>query len=174
MIDSISERLVEGQEHAHRPAYAASYRANAACTRELGRLLDLVAAGADAWHAGGEFEKPVVKRSPGRCSVQFGPVALTIAWLQSPIGTVADGELLVVVWRGAVGARTPRDFERTLGRQSVSSATSVWEEVLTVEAASEDAWRWITAGAEGVTSAALADRCVGRLRSAYAESHAAH
>lgn len=169
MIDGISERLIDTQEHGPRTPFAASYRANAACARELGRLHDAVADGLTAWAAGGVTEKPVVRRSPARCLVQLGPVALTIAWLQSGRGTVADGELLVVVWRGAVASRSPRGFERSGDRAGPSSATALWEEVLVVEAESEDSWTWSSSGRHdgAMTSLTLADRCVERLREAY-------
>ena len=64
--------------------------------------------------------EPVVRRSPARCLVQLGPVALTVAWLQRAQGTVADGELLVVVWRGEVAradAARIRAGGSALGRQ---------------------------------------------------------
>jgi hypothetical protein len=176
MIDGISERLLDTTaEHSHRPAYAASYRANSACARELTRLHDAVADGLAAW-CGGTDEKPVVRRSPARCLVQVGPVALTLAWLQSGHGTVADGELLVVVWRGsvAVASRSPRGFERAGDRAGASCATSLWEQVYMVDASSEEAWGWAPVGGDALSSVALADQCVERLRAAYAEGSDAH
>ena len=169
MIENVSERLIDGQDRRLQPAYASSYRAAAACGREVTRLLEAVEAGVAAWYAGGDVDKPIVRRSPSRCIVQCGPVALTITWLQSGRGTVAEGELLVMLWRGAVARRSPRDFERVAERPGESSATALWEEVLVVDAQSEAAWRWASPGTETVTSAALADRCVDRLRAAYAE-----
>lgn len=155
--------------------YTSSYRANAACVRELARLHDEIAASltgsrgipADA----GVPEEPVVRRSPARCLVQLGPVALTLAWLQRAQGTVADGELLVVVWRGEVAVRTPQGFERAYHRSGATSATALWESVLVVAAKSENEWGWATAGSEedAMSSAELAHRCVDRLRTAYAE-----
>ena len=169
MIENVSDRLIDGQDQRFHPAYSSSYRAAAACGREVTRLLEAVEAGAAAWHAGGDVEKPIVRRSPSRCIVQTGPVALTITWLQSGRGTVADGELLVMLWRGAVARRSPRDFERVAERPGASSATALWEEVRVVDAESEAAWRWASPGTDAITSSALADRCVERLRVAYAE-----
>ena len=85
--------------------------------------------------------------------------------------TVADGELLVVVWRGEVAVRTPQGFERAHQRSGASSATALWESVLVVSATSETEWGWAPAKGEGDTrsSAALAHHCVERLRAAYAE-----
>ena len=112
-----------------------------------------------------------MRRSPARCLVQLGPVALTVAWLQRAQGTVADGELLAVVWRGEVAVRTPQGFERAHQQSGASSATALWETVLVVSAQSETKWGWAPADASGeaMSSAALAQQCVERLRSAYAE-----
>lgn len=174
MIDSISERVLDAQRHAPRAAYAASYRANAACVREIARLHDAVIDGLAAWRNTDTTvvtAEAVVRRSPGRCLVQVGPVALTIAWLQAGQGSVADGELLIVVWRGEVATRTPRGFERSEDRAGARKAVAVWEEVLMVSAESEDRWGWAPKGdpATAVSSTVLADRCVERLRTAYAE-----
>jgi hypothetical protein len=147
--------------------YTSSFRANAACVRELTRLYDeIVASLAGASPA----EEPVVRRSPARCLVQLGPVALTVAWLQRAQGTVADGELLVVVWRGEVASRTPQGFERAHQQSGASLATALWETVLVVSAQSETQWGWAPAGGgEVLSSAELAGRCVERLRAAHAE-----
>jgi hypothetical protein len=85
---------------------------------------------------------------------------------------VADGELLIVVWRGEVAVRTPQGFERAHQHSGASSATALWESVLVVSAKNETDWGWIPVGKEGdaVSSAALAHRCVERLRAAYSES----
>jgi len=115
-------------------------------------------------------EEPVVRRSPARCLVQLGPVALTVAWLQRAQGTVADGELLIVVWRGEVAVRTPQGFERAHQHSGATSATALWETVLMVSAQSETQWGWAPAvGGDAVSSAALARHCVDRLRAAHAE-----
>lgn len=153
--------------------YTASYRANAACTRELARLHEEIATSlADFLPSDGRApEEPVVRRSPARCLVQMGPVALTLAWLQRAQGTVADGELLIVVWRGAVAVQAPRGFERTVDRAGASSATPVWETVLVANAESEAEWGWMPAGVADValSSATLADQCIERLRTAHSE-----
>ena len=138
MLDHIA---VRSDERAHdAPAdYASSFRANAACARELARLYEEIAASLSDAKA---VEEPVVRRSPARCLVQLGPVALTVAWLQRAQGTVADGELLVVVWRGEVAVRTPQGFERAHQHSGASSATALWETVLMVSAQSETQWGW--------------------------------
>jgi len=174
MLDHIAVRS-DVRAHDVQSEYTSSYRANAACVRELSRLYEEIAASiaeaqdipADAKGAA----EPVVRRSPARCLVQLGPVALTVAWLQRAQGTVADGELLVVVWKGAVAVQAPRGFERTADRAGASSATAVWETVLSATAESEAGWAWVPAGVADVTlsSTALAEQCIERLRTAHAE-----
>ena len=173
MLDHITVRADGPALDAH-ARYTASYRANAACVRELARLHEEIAAllsDASAPPNASVLEEPVVRRSPARCLVQLGPVALTVAWLQRAQGTVADGELLVVVWRGEVAVRTPQGFERAHQQSGASSATALWESVLVVSAHSETDWAWTPADASGdaLSSSALALRCVERLRAAYAE-----
>jgi len=175
MIDGIAERRTDE----FRASFIASHRATAACARELARLHDAIADGLEAWGVGtpraGDdanlADAPVVRRTPERCLVQVGPVALTVAWLQRAHTTVADGELLVVVWRGAVAVQPPRGFERTVDRGGASSATPVWETVLTATAESEAEWAWAPVGMADVTlsSAILAGQCIDQLRAAHAE-----
>lgn len=173
MLDHIAVRS-DARMHDAPAEYTASFRANAACARELARLYDEITASlADARVPADAkvLEEPVVRRSPARCLVQLGPVALTVAWLQRAQGTVADGELLIVVWRGEVAVRTPQGFERAHQHSGASSATALWETVLTVSAQSESDWGWapVAAGDAALSSAALAKRCVERLRAAHAE-----
>jgi hypothetical protein len=173
MLDHITVRSDARALDAH-AQYTGSYRANAACTRELARLHEEIADSLTDARVPADAkvpDEPVVRRSPARCLVQLGPVALTVAWLQRAQGTVADGELLVVVWRGEVAVRTPQGFERAHQHSGASSATALWESVFVVSATSETDWGWTPAGAMGdaLSSAALARRCVDRLRAAYAE-----
>jgi hypothetical protein len=173
MLDHMAVRRPDAPAHDARAEYTSSYRANAACARELSRLHDEILAllGSGIVDEVGALDEPVVRRSPARCLVQLGPVALTVAWLQRTQGTVADGELLIVVWRGEVAMRTPQGFERADQKSGASSATALWETVLVASAESEHQWGWAPAGSveESVSSAALASRCVDRLRAAYAE-----
>ena len=178
-MDGIAERRGDVRTDEVRGTFITSHRAAAACARELARLHDALADGLADWGVGtaraGEDapigDVPAVRRTPERCLIQVGPVALTVAWLQRAQGTVADGELLVVVWRGTVAAYTPRGFENTMDRAAASSATSVWELVLGANADSEAEWAWVPNGVGDVTlsSATLADECIQRLRAAHAE-----
>lgn len=152
-----------------------SHRALSARTREFGRLTDAVVRGVAALHAASAEPgaEPVVRCSPERCLVQFGPVALTVAWLRRTLDSAAEGELLVIVWRGMItpAGRYLPDRTTTLCTP-VRSATVMWEEVLTAVAADEPSWLWRPTGADigGYRSVELAERCVERLRLAYAGS----
>jgi hypothetical protein len=179
MIDGIAERIAKDRTDDVRGMFITSHRATAACARELARFHEAIVDGLEEWgvgtaRAGSDAslaDAPVVRRTPERCLVQVGPVALTVAWLQRAQGTVADGELLVVVWRGAVAVHPPRGFEHTMDRAGASSATPVWETVLAATAESEAEWAWVPAGVADVTlsSATLADQCIERLRAAHLE-----
>ena len=143
-----------------KPSFVASHRALAVCTREFSRLANEVALGLTALNVAGEVEKALVVQSPGRCIVQVGPVALTIAWLRSRLDVVADGELLVVVWHGNVAPPAARFRERVLrGPAAVAagagpSAQALWEEVFSVRAESEESWKWLPTGASATAATA--------------------
>jgi hypothetical protein len=179
MIGGIAERHASDRTDDVRSIFITSHRATAACARELARFHDAIVNALVEWGVGtaraGEdaslADVPVVRRTPERCLVQVGPVALTVAWLQRAQGTVADGELLVVVWRGAVAVHPPRGFEHMVDRAGASSATPMWETVLVANAESEAEWVWVPPGVADVTlsSATLADKCIERLRAAHAE-----
>ncbi len=171
MIGSSSaERVVNARENGYRQPFLTSQRALAACTRELARLSDEVVLRVGAVHDVAADEKAVVRRSPDRCIVQLGPVALTLAWLRGNHDSVADGELLIVVWRGAVAPRKQHQPERPVTGPVPTPATSLWEQVLTPIADSEDAWTWQAATADDrCRSKELAARCVERLHVAYTE-----
>jgi hypothetical protein len=151
--------------------FLASHRALGVCTRELARLADEVVRGVAALSGAGPAEVATVRRSPDRCIVQLGPVALTIAWLRGNHDAVAAGELLVIVWRGAVAPRTRLQPERPAMGPPPLGATPLWEQVLIAVGDSEETWGW-QAHDEPIgrcSSAELAARCVGRLRAAYRE-----
>jgi hypothetical protein len=173
MIGSTSaERLVDVRDNSHRPPFLASHRAVAACARELARLSEEIVLGAVALSSTTVEHKAVVRQSPDRCIVQLGPVALTLAWLRSSNDSVAAGELLVIVWRGAVAPRKELLPERRSTRPAPLPATALWEQVLTAVADSEQTWAWQPRAADlgRCSSTELAARCVERLRVAYLES----
>ena len=152
--------------------FLASHRALAVCTRELARLADEVVRGVAALPGAAPTDKATVRRSPDRCIVQLGPVALTIAWLRGSYDAVAAGELLVIVWRGAVAPRQRHQPERPATGPAPLGATPLWEQVLTPVGESEETWAWQPKDDDRVgqwSSAELGARCVARLRAAYLE-----
>jgi hypothetical protein len=155
-----------------RPHFVASHRAQGICLREVQRISDEIARRLRARHVAGELPALVVSQSPGRCMVQLGPVALTVAWLRGHGDVVVDGELMVAVWEGAVVQGTRRIPERAAVPRAATART-LWEESLSVVAEDEPSWRWHVADdVADLTSMAVVDRCIDRLMLAYAE-HAA-
>jgi hypothetical protein len=149
------------------PAFLASHRAVAACAREFTRLAEEVIERVSTLAAATGDEKAVVRQSPARCIVQLGPVALTLTWLRKTLDSVADGELLVIGWHGAVAPRGLQTPERAPLR-APSAAIALWEELLVAVADNEASWLWRRQGASnGFQSATLADGWVERLRLAY-------
>ena len=152
--------------------FVESNRATSVCGRELALLGDGIVERfrARSSASAGELPVPVVSQSPGRCVVQLGPVALTLAWLRAQFDTVSHGELLVVVWEGSVGRGTRKIPERAAVPR-VASARVLWEDVFVVEATDEASWRWhsTTTDLADCTTLALVDRCVEQLMHALDE-----
>ena len=158
-------------------SFLSSHRALAVRSREFERLTAATVAGVTALYGLGaqQIEKPVVRRSPDRCLVQFGPVALTVAWLRHTLDSVAEGELLVIVWRGIIAPSGRFGSDRTTTACTpVRSASVLWEEAFKASAADEASWLWRPADVDigGYQGAELAERCVERLRLADAQSAA--
>ena len=143
MIDSVQDQpVVPGFLENDRPPFLASHRALAICSRELARLAADVVRAAGALSLAGVADKPVERVSPGRCIVQLGPVALTLTWLRSTIDTVADGDLLVIGWRGAVAPRGEHLPERMTERTPLLAPVSLWEDVFAAGGTDEASWIW--------------------------------
>jgi hypothetical protein len=176
MIQTASaERAVDAPpNNYYRQPFLASHKAVAACTREFVRLCREALDGIAALTGAAADEKAVVRQSPDRCIVQLGPVALTLAWLRGTHDSVEMGELLVIVWRGAVAPRTKHQPERPVTGPAPLAATALWEQVLAAVGDSEASWGWQPRGTElePCSSSELAARCVERLSVAYSESQA--
>src|SRR5213083_2550684 len=84
------------------PPFLSTPRALAACGREFARLCEGIADEVGASLGEAAPDKVVLRQSPERCIVQVGPAALTVAWLRNNRDSVAEGELLIILWRGQV------------------------------------------------------------------------
>lgn len=164
--DELADAARELQVH-DRDTYLGSSRSQPACGRELDRLATEIArraAAVDPELAGAKAE---VRRSPGRCIVQLGPVALTVSWVRSRTDTVSEGRLMIVEWKGVVARGPQLSFERTPARPTGLPATPVSEVVLLADATSEKDWRWRLEaddlGTEALPTMDLAARCVDSL-----------
>jgi hypothetical protein len=126
----------EQQEH----PFLSTPRALTACAREFARLGDCLAEGvAGSFGEGIDRKTMSVRRSPERCIIQVGHSAVTVAWIRSRRDS-AEGELLIIHWRGTVAPAIHQQFERA--REAALTATPVCETVLVAEATSEADWMW--------------------------------
>lgn len=157
--------------YGERAPYLTTFGALAACTRELSRLSDELFAQTATLAEALAVPPAAVRRPPGRCLIQLGPVALTAVWLRSTLDSAATGQLMVNVWRGAVAPRRRHRAERPGEERSPEPATLLWERVLTAVAADERTWVWQCASTDEmpIRSEALARMCVARLGEAHAE-----
>lgn len=172
----MEETTIAGTASAHRTfyeraPYLTTHRALAACTRELSRLTDELLVGTEGLSAMLAAPAAVVRRPPGRCLIQLGPVALTAVWLRSAPDSAATGELMVNIWRGAVAPRMQHRTERPGQERVPEPAVLLWERVLTAHADDEQTWTWQPAAADEMPlrSEALARTCVDQLGRAYVE-----
>ena len=120
-----------------------SHRALAVCAREFDRLADDISKRVLDLEDEAKGLKADVKRSPGRCIVQLGPVALTISWLRTRGETVSQGRLLIVEWTGTVGANGEQEYVNGVPTVAVKqTAKVVSENVYLAEAHDEKSWTW--------------------------------
>ncbi|HEX7939331.1 MAG TPA: hypothetical protein VF483_10095 [Gemmatimonadaceae bacterium] len=120
-----------------------SHRALAVCAREFDRLADDVSKRVMDLEDEAKGLKADVKRSPGRCIVQLGPVALTISWLRTRAETVSQGRLLIVEWTGTVGANGAQEYVNGVPTVAVTQTAKVVSEgVYLAEATDEKSWTW--------------------------------
>ena len=120
-----------------------SHRALAVCAREFDRLAEDIAKRVTDLEDEAKGLKADVRRSPGRCIVQLGPVALTISWLRTRAETVSQGRLLIVEWNGTVGANGAQEYVNGVPTVAVSqTAKVVRENVFIADASDEKSWTW--------------------------------
>lgn len=145
--------------------FLGSARAQSVCTRELDRLATSVADRLAAVADLPDGATAELRRSPGRCIVQVGPVALTMSWVRGSVDTVSNGRLMVVEWRGTVGRPNSASPEQRVASRATAPAMVVHETVLVADATSERDWLWRREDADGIAfgSQELASHCVDSL-----------
>lgn len=151
-----------------------SHRALAVCAREFDRLADDVAKRVAELEDETKGWKADVRRSPGRCIVQIGPVALTLSWLRTRAETVSQGRLLVVEWHGSVGANGQQEYVNGVPTVAVTqTAKVVRETVFLPDASDEKSWTWRREGKnarKAYKSGDLAKSCVTSINGTLRES----
>jgi len=156
-----------------RDSFLNSHRAASVCSREFDRLVDEVERRVKALsvESGVALEKNAIVRTPGRCVVQYGPVALTISWVRLRGDSVADGRLMVIEWAGTIRRGTMQIPERAALARPARPAVVRREDVLVADAANEQGWSWRREGSAfgRHSSDELAALAVDSLRAAAAE-----
>jgi len=165
MLDDNEAEGVERPRYGfERPDYLASHKSLAVCQRELTRLTTAVSAQVQAI-ADAEGTPATIRRTPDRCILQLGPVALSVAWLRSTMDSVAEGQLLIVTWNGTLTSRPKYSPERPT--KPASSATIAWQDTFTADAADEASWSWRSENRNGrQTTDDVAALAIKRLREA--------
>jgi hypothetical protein len=166
-LESPQDESSDRGDFAPSQAFLATHRGQAAFAREYARLVSAIVADVGAAARENVLLTPIIRQSPERCIVQLGPVAMTMAWLRKGAETTANGELLLILWRGTIAKTAGEPSEYSGRRRDVVAPTILWEETLQASAESEATWVWTTEAADdsGVNSLDLAQRSVRRLTS---------
>ena len=141
-----------------RDSFLASHRAITHLGREFDRLASEVAKRAATVNRD-DAEVPLeVHRVPGRCTVQLGPVALTLSWVRTRPDTVATGRLMIIEWEGQMA-------RGVAGNGGGPNPVPLRETVLRADATRVDDWQWKSDDVAGYTydSSELAAHCVDSL-----------
>ena len=139
-----------------RDAFLGSHRAITHLGREFDRLAGEVTKRVATVNRD-DVETPLeVHRVPGRCTVQLGPVALTLSWVRTRPDTVATGRLMIIEWEGRIGRP---------GSTGGPGAVPLRETVLRADATRVDDWQWRSDDVAGYAydSNELAAHCVDSL-----------
>ena len=153
-------------ESTERDAFLAMPRATLLCAREFDRLSDCIAASIAGGVSAGDIPEAEVRRAPGRCIVQLGPVGLTVSWVRARVDTVPGGRLLVIEWLGSVARGVTRIPERAASPlDRTRTAVLLTELVFAADATSEREWFWRDEARPQVRfrSPELAEQCVTSL-----------
>jgi hypothetical protein len=152
--------LADGDRAAQqRDTFLGSHRAITHLGREFDRLAAEVAKRAASVKTVNRDDAEVpleVHRVPGRCTVQLGPVALTLSWIRTRPDTVATGRLMIIEWEGQVGRN---------GSAGRPSPIPLRETVLRADATRVEDWQWKSDEVAGYAydSTELAAHCVDSL-----------
>ena len=164
-LESPLDAIADRGDFAPSQAFLATHRGQAAFAREYARLITAIVADVGGRAKVNPELAPLIRQSPERCIVQLGPVALTMVWLRKGAENTANGELLLILWRGTIAKSGGEPTEYSARRRAVVAPTILWEETLVAAAASEATWSWRSgiADVDGVSSVTLAERSVRRL-----------
>lgn len=167
-------RALDWRDAESQHAFLRSQRARGTCAREVQRVGELVLEGAAELARAHALPLPAARPSPDRVLVQLGPVAISLAWLKAGGSEApAGGELLAIVWKGALAARGGHFApERVAAPSRAVAPVTLWEQALTPSATTPDDWHWHAHGLDGAghTSDEVAARCVAQLRNALEEA----
>jgi hypothetical protein len=152
----ITSAPIDERSAQQRDAFLGSHRAITHLGREFDRLAAEVTKRV-ATVTRDETETPLeVHRVPNRCTVQLGPVALTLSWVRTRPDTVATGRLMIIEWEGHIGRP---------GSIGGPGAVPLRETVLRADATKVDDWQWRSDEMAGYAydSNELAAHCVESL-----------
>ena len=152
----VTSPMVEDRSVQQRDTFLASHRAITHLGREFDRLAAEVTKRVATVNRD-DTEIPLeVHRVPGRCTVQLGPVALTLSWVRTRPDNVATGRLMIIEWEGHIGRGTP---------SGGPGAIPLRETVLRAEATRVEDWQWKSDDVAGYAydSSELAAHCVDSL-----------
>ena len=154
--DTVGALAMDDRAGQQRDSFLASHRAITHLGREFDRLATEVTKRVSTVTRG-ETEIPLeVHRVPGRCTVQLGPVALTLSWVRTRPDNVATGRLMIIEWEGQVNRGAPATGPNPIPLR---------ETVLRADATRVDDWQWKSDDVAGYAydSTELAAHCVDSL-----------
>ena len=152
----VRQPTIDERSANQRDAFLGSHRAITHLGREFDRLAAEVTKRVATVNRD-ESETPLaVNRVPGRCTVQLGPVALTLSWVRTRPDTVATGRLMIIEWEGHIGRAAS---------SGGPGAVPLRETVLRADATRVDDWQWRSDEVAGYAydSNELAAHCVDSL-----------
>jgi len=158
--DVVVGALGDDRSTQQRDTFLASHRAITHLGREFDRLASEVAKRAATVNRA-DTEVPLeVHRVPGRCTVQLGPVALTLSWVRTRPDTVATGRLMIIEWEGQMARGVA-----SAGPGPGPSPIPLRETVLRADATRVEDWQWKSDDVAGYAydSTELAAHCVDSL-----------